>query len=97
MSKLTDSARGEDCLIRVPGICCFDHTQTVPCHVRLTGISGMGIKAPDIFIAYGCTPCHDYVDGRTQGPETYEERRLLLLEGMVRTQEKMWRKGLIKV
>ena len=96
MSKITDSASGEDCLIRVPGICCFDPAQTVPCHVRLVGISGMSLKAPDLFIAYGCTPCHDYVDGRTQGPETYEERRLLLLEGMVRTQEKLCRKGLIR-
>lgn len=96
MSKLTKSAQGRECQIRAPSICCGDPAQTVPCHVRLIGIGGMGLKAPDIFIAFGCTPCHDFVDGRTQGPATYEERRLMLLEAMVRTQNILWREGVIR-
>jgi hypothetical protein len=96
VSKITDSARGRNCEIRVPGICCGDPEKTVPCHVRLIGISGAGLKAPDIFIAYGCTPCHDYVDSRTQGVDTYSERRAMLLEGMVRTQAILLSKGLIR-
>jgi hypothetical protein len=30
--------------------------------VRQSGISGMGMKAPDIFGAWGCASCHWKVD-----------------------------------
>jgi len=27
---------------------------------------GMGLKGPDTWAAYGCSACHDEMDGRTQ-------------------------------
>ena len=62
-NKYTKSARGQDCQIRIPGVCNRDPATTVPAH--LNG-AGMGIKHPDIFIAYSCSDCHDFVDGRNR-------------------------------
>jgi hypothetical protein len=60
-------------------VCNFDCTTTVLCHVRIVGVSGMGMKAPDLLGAYGCSACHAYVDSNQPNA------RLYLLEGMART------------
>lgn len=96
MSKLTDSARGRECQIRVPFACLRTTDTTVACHVRMADISGMSLKAPDIFIAFGCFACHEVVDGRRKTDYTPEQRRTMLLEGMMRTQAILWREGLIR-
>ena len=62
MSKLRDSARGQECQVRLPGICNFDRATTVLAH--LNG-GGMAMKQSDLFGAYSCSSCHDIVDGRT--------------------------------
>ncbi len=64
MSKITKSARGQPCLLRLDG--CVSGGQndtTVYAHLN-TG--GMGQKALDIHGAYMCHSCHDIVDGRVQ-------------------------------
>lgn len=96
MRDLRKLARGEECLIRVPGICCGNSETVVLCHIRMAGITGFGLKAPDALAAYGCQPCHDFVDGRTQGLETHQQRRAYLLEGMARTQYKLIQSGVIR-
>ena len=68
------------------GICNYNAETTVCAHVRMVGVSGMSLKAPDWFTAFACSACHDYVDGRTHKDVPYEKRRLDLLEGMTRTQ-----------
>lgn len=86
MTDLSKTARDQECTIRVPGVCNGRTDLTVLCHVRMIGISGYGLKAPDALAAFGCQPCHDYVDARTHPKVSPEERRLLLLEGVMRTQ-----------
>lgn len=94
--NLRKAAAGEPCEIRVPGVCRRDDAYTVLCHVRVVGISGAGLKAPDVIAALGCDLCHDLVDGRTPSLEyTYEQRRLMLLEGMARTQARRIEQGFI--
>lgn len=84
---LTKYAKDKPCDIRVPERCCFDPKTSVWCHVRLIGVSGMGLKAPDILGCVGCSVCHDIVDNRILKEEyTYGERRLMLLEGVMRRQ-----------
>lgn len=94
--NLRDDARDKPCAIRVPGYCCFDPSRTVLCHVRVSGISGMSMKAPDVIAAFGCQPCHDVVDGRTKTNFTASERRLMLLEGMARTQTQWVKREVLK-
>jgi hypothetical protein len=67
-------------------VCIGGVESTVLCHIRMSGISGIGMKAPDLLAAYGCRACHSAVDGQTKTDYTAEQRRLMLLEGTMRTQ-----------
>ena len=99
MSKITKSARGENCLIRIPGVCNRDDKTTVACH-EPSG-SGLGMKWPDTEIAYGCSACHDEIDGRTrykhEGHIVYKPDDMLLMfyQGSRRTRKKLIEKGLL--
>lgn len=86
MSDLTRLAKGMPCFIRVPGVCNFNPETTVWCHIRMLGISGMGLKAPDILGTFGCSDCHAVCDGQRKSDYGPGERRLMLLEGMARSQ-----------
>jgi Protein of unknown function (DUF1364) len=95
MVDLTKLAKGQECRIRVPSYCNGNPDTSVWCHVRLSGISGMSLKSLDLFGAIGCNPCHDVVDGRTKTTFSYGERRLMLLEGMLRTQAWLEENGIL--
>jgi hypothetical protein len=81
--KLKDSAKGQDCTIRLPGICNFRPETTVLCH--LNG-GGTGTKKSDLFAAFGCSDCHNEVDRKTR-KLPLEEAQAAHYEGMVRTQQ----------
>lgn len=91
-SKITKSARGEDCQVRIPNICNFDSSTTVFAH--LSG-GGIGIKVNDIHGAYCCSSCHDYIDGRTKTKHDKKEIKLWHLEGVIRTQNILLKKFLL--
>ena len=95
MSKITKSAKGEECQIRIPGVCNFNPETTVLCH--LNG-GGVGMKRKDIHGAYGCSSCHDVVDGKTRPPLDINAFHIPIYfyEGVFRTQEILLEKGLIK-
>lgn len=73
-------ARGKPCMIRQPAVCNRNPDTTVLCHLRMAGITGMGLKANDFLAAWGCSDCHRYCD--THGIDG----RTALLEGIARTQ-----------
>jgi len=93
-TKITKSARGEDCQIRIPGVCNFNPETTVYCHV---GGGGMGMKASDLHGAYGCSSCHSVLDGHSKDRYPKEELKLYHYDGMVRTQLILLEKGLIEI
>lgn len=84
--NLRKLAKDQSCLIRIPGHCIGGGETTVLCHIRMIGLSGMGLKAPDILGAFGCRACHSICDGQQKSEFSASERRLMLLEGMARTQ-----------
>ena len=94
MSKLTKSAKGQDCQIRIQGICNFNPETVVLAH--LNG-GGMGIKHNDIHGAFACSACHDAIDRRTHKDVDQEFLELAHLQGMVRSQMIMLEMGLIKI
>jgi len=96
MTDLRKYARGMQCFIRVPGHCSFNPETTVWCHARVIGISGFGLKAPDVLGAFGCSDCHDIVDGRRNTTFTRDECRLMLLEGVARSQAWLVAEGILK-
>lgn len=96
-SPIRKSAKGEECTIRLPNVCNFDPATTVLCHSnKLADGKGMGLKAPDTHAAYGCSACHDVVDGRAPIPSwlTKELVDALFEEGIAHTQRIVKRKGL---
>jgi hypothetical protein len=63
MKKLTaiqKSARGEECALRIPGVCNGNPETTVLCHAPYPGRSGM--RTHDWWAAYGCSSCHAVLD-----------------------------------
>ncbi len=94
MSKIRESARGEECLVRLAGICNFDNSTTIFAHI---GGGGMGTKQPDSEGAYCCSACHDEIDGRTAiyGWTNPKILRLYHHEGAMRTRKILIDKGLL--
>lgn len=91
-TKLTKAARGRDCTIRLPG--CPNNTETtVLAHYRLAGTCGTSMKPNDLQGAWGCSYCHDRVDGRAKCDMGREELRLYHAEGVMRTQDQLLREG----
>ena len=90
--KYTKSARGQMCLVRLPG-CNFNPETTVFAH--LNG-AGMALKHLSIHGAYACSNCHAILDGA----KTDLSREYILIahyEGMVRTQQKMVKEGILNL
>ncbi len=93
--KLRESARGEECTLRIHPYCNGDPATTVLCH--LPSGSGWGQKSPDWFAVYGCSSCHDIIDGRKLVGVGKEEKLELSHAAIFRTWERMIEKGLIKI
>lgn len=93
---LRESARGQPCHLRIPGVCNGNPETTVLCHIRRGHVAGMGQKPPDICGVFGCSNCHDVMDGRAgkSGSGLLDE---FILEGQQRTLAYWWKNGFIKV
>lgn len=62
-NALKESAKGQKCTIRLPGVCCRDEATVVLCHLPGSG-KGISTKENDIHAAFGCVTCHAVIDGR---------------------------------
>ena len=93
--SLRKEAKGRGCMVRLPNICNFNSETVVLAHVRIAGVSGMGLKAPDLLGAWACSACHDAVDRRFRTDLDRDYVRLAHLEGMVRTIAQLRKEGLI--
>jgi hypothetical protein len=97
--KLMRSAKGEDCLVRIPG-CPSDPEMTIWSHYRgSAGGKGRGIKSTEIAGAYACTYCDAVYDGQRPRPAgmSKEDVDLAWLEGHIRSLVRLGAKGLVKV
>ena len=90
--KIRNSARDEDCSLRLINICNGNPETTIFCHVN-TVFKGVGIKSPDLFGVYGCSSCHDALDGKAKSAVDPQD----ILDAMVETQMKLVEKGLITI
>lgn len=93
--KLRKAARGRECMVRLPGVCNHNPETTVLAHVRLAGVSGMGMKADDLLGAWACSSCHDAIDRRGHLDLERDYVRLAHLEAMVRTIAILRKEGLV--
>ena len=72
-------------MVRLEGVCNHNSETVVLAHIRMPGISGMGIKADDLLGAWACSSCHDAIDRRSHMGLDRDHVRLAHLEGMART------------
>ena len=96
--KIRDSARGEDCLVRITGACTGNPEHTIWSHAPLHSAGkGMGIKAVDVAGAYCCTACDAVVDGQAPMPPGATRQSVLLdwCYGHLRSLLKLKQKGLV--
>jgi hypothetical protein len=89
MTDLRREAIGRECMIRLEGC------NTAPCclaHWRQMGISGGGMKSPDIIGAWACDSCHTKVDSTERGNR---DTQLDFARGVFRTQAQLIKEGKI--
>lgn len=87
-NKLRQSARGQDCLVRLPGVCTFSPEKTIWSHYRgSAGGKGLSLKSNDLAGAYCCTDCDAIYDGQRKRPEgmTKNDVDLAWLQGHIRS------------
>ena len=88
--NLRREAIDRECQIRLEGCqvhpCCL-------CHFRVIGISGMGMKSPDLLGAWGCYSCHTKVDTILRHDT---ETQLDFAKAVFRTQAILLKEGKIK-
>jgi len=94
--NLREAARGRPCQVRIHGVCNCNPATTVLAHVRMIGISGMGIKVPDALASFACSACHDAIDRRAHTDLDREFVQLAHLQGVMRTQAILIREGALK-
>ena len=90
--KYTKSARGQECQVRIPGVCNRDPETVVLAHRNGAGI---GRKHMSIHGAYCCSACHDAVDGRAKTNYPPAAIKSMHDEAVFRTQELMVRQGVL--
>ena len=93
VGAIRKSARGEQCTLCLP--CCNrDPETTIFAHLRFFSLAGVGQKPSDNAGVYGCSACHDAIDGRDAATAHlwgYED----LLRGLLKTQARLIAKGLM--
>ena len=93
--KLRDSAMGQECTMRIPGICNGDPSTTVWAHSNM-GIHGKGksVKASDVFGCFACEACHRWLDSGSTGRA---EKVTAFYDAMSRSWQILIDMGIIKV
>lgn len=95
MANLRKLAKGQECQVRIPGVCNFNNETTVLAHTPIKGIHGMGMKCPDLIGTWCCSNCHDVIDGRAKTEFSREEIANYKFEGVIRTQTKLMEMGVV--
>lgn len=90
--KVRESARGQDCTVRIPGTCNFNPETTVLAHLPC-GQKGMGMKGFDTVAVYACSACHDVLDGREKGEVDWSDMPRAIAE----THEALIRAGILTI
>jgi len=98
MTPIRKAARDQECTLRFP-VCNYNTETTALCHSNLLEDGkGMGLKAPDTAAAFGCSACHDLLDGRAPRPTgfSYELMIAQFKEGVAHTHRILKRMGLME-
>lgn len=98
MTPIRKAARGQECTLQILGVCNGLPETVVLCHSNhLADGKGMGLKAPDTAACFGCSSCHDVLDGRRPRPDgmTAEQVDVYFRYAVERTHAILRTKGLM--
>ena len=73
--KLRASARGEQCTLRLVGVCNFNPETVVLAHIGKGG--GMGSKCGDNMAVFACSSCHAEIDSSAKDSYAADKLRAL--------------------
>jgi hypothetical protein len=93
--RIMDAARGEPCTLNIAGVCSYDNETTVVCHLP-DGSGGSNRLTGPLSIAFGCSECHDVLDGRTT-VLVAEDREFYMRRGQSRTINRLIEMGLVRI
>ncbi|HBN16159.1 MAG: hypothetical protein CMQ46_05655 [Gammaproteobacteria bacterium] len=94
--KITDAARGQQCLINIAGVCNYDPETAVFCHFPDES-HGTSLKSDDISGGFGCSDCHDVVDGRVKSDEWRAHKLFYMRRAQTRTIRALFEMGVIQI
>lgn len=86
-NKLRKSAKGQQCTIQIPCICNHNPETVVLCHLPSEN-HGIGYKSDDFWVVYGCSNCHDVIDGRKPYKWDAGELERTVLKALYKTLKK---------
>jgi len=98
MTPIRKAARGQECTLQILGVCNGQPETVVLCHSnKLADGKGMGLKASDEKACFGCSSCHDVLDGRRPRPDgmTAEQVDVYFRYAVERTHAILRTKGLM--
>lgn len=98
MSKITESAKGEQCQIRMFRVCNHDPATVVWAHANGSAAGkGVGLKTVDELGAYACFNCHNVYDRRVPLPDhlTRQDVEIAFHQGHQRSFLMLRQKGLV--
>lgn len=95
-NALRRAAHGEDCTFRIVNVCNYDPETTVLCHLP-SETGGIALKSTDLSAAFGCSSCHDAIDGRVDSVEYHGHKHFYNARAIVRTLNRFYELGLISI
>lgn len=95
-TKITKSARGEDCSLQIFPYCSQNPEETILAHINSES-KGIGKKSEDWYAVFSCAICHDIIDKRRYTDLSEKEIQKCILRGLHRTWIRWIETGLIKV
>ena len=92
--KIMDAAGGEECTINTE-FCNYDNETVVGCHLP-DGSGGSNRLTGPLSMAFGCSDCHDAIDGRNYKGLEPEDREFYMRRGMMRTMTRLVERNILK-
>ena len=94
--RIMKAARSQACTLAIPGVCNHDPETVVFCHHN-DGTGGSNRLTGPLTGGFGCSACHDCIDGRGFKGYLNGELEFFKRRSMIRTLNKLIEMGLVKL
>lgn len=94
--KIMQAAKGQRCTFNIAGECNYDSNTTVSCHLP-DGSGGSNKLTGPLSLAFGCSGCHDVIDGRVFSEISAEDKEFYMRRGMMRAINRLIELRLVKI